>query len=212
MRILRAIVLPEPLLMRAGQLQLPERRTIGAQLVGHQQFRHKPLLSEKLAHQPQRRPGVAASVDEHVEDLAFVVDGTPEVHPACRRSEQPSRPGAIDRSGGDGAAAAARDQGGQISAPSAAPFHRRGQAHARPAVPRRLGSSEGQAEIQPDRVLDDLGREAMTAVGEPGHLAILPGTVLSRLRFRDSASGRALPGGCAGRGRACRRQSPRPSR
>ena len=50
MRILRAIVLPEPLFMRAGQMQLPERRIIGAQLVGHQQFRHKPLLSEKLAH------------------------------------------------------------------------------------------------------------------------------------------------------------------
>src|ERR1700720_2037120 len=68
MRILGAIVLAEPLLMRA-------------QLVGYQQFRHKPLLSEKLAHQPQRRPAVAATLDQHVKDLAFVVDGTPEVHP-----------------------------------------------------------------------------------------------------------------------------------
>ena len=34
--------------MRAGQLQLPERRAVGAQLVGYQQFRHKPLLSESL--------------------------------------------------------------------------------------------------------------------------------------------------------------------
>ena len=67
--------------MRAGQLQLPERRAVGAQLVGYQQFRRKPLLSEKLAHQPQRRPAVAAALDQHVEDLAFVVDGTPEVHP-----------------------------------------------------------------------------------------------------------------------------------
>ena len=62
MRILRAIVLPEPLLMRAGQLQLPKRRTIGAQLIGHQQFRHKPLLSEKpaLAATPPGRRGGAA--------------------------------------------------------------------------------------------------------------------------------------------------------
>jgi Bacterial extracellular solute-binding proteins, family 5 Middle len=29
----------------------------------------------------QRRPAVAATLDQHVEDLAFVVDGTPEVHP-----------------------------------------------------------------------------------------------------------------------------------
>jgi len=41
----------------------------------------KPLLSEKLAHQPQRRPAVAATLDQHVKDLAFVIDGTPEVHP-----------------------------------------------------------------------------------------------------------------------------------
>src|SRR5580704_10755691 len=72
MRILGAIVLPEPLFMRAGQLQLSERRAVGAQLVSYQQFRHKPLLSEKLAHQPQRRPAVAATLDQHVKDLAFV--------------------------------------------------------------------------------------------------------------------------------------------
>src|SRR5215813_531578 len=46
--------------------------------------RHKPLLSEKLAHQSQRRPAVAATLDQHVKDLAFVVDGTPEIHPLAR--------------------------------------------------------------------------------------------------------------------------------
>ena len=67
--------------MTGGQLQLPECRAVGPQLVGHQQFRYKPLLSEKLAHQPQRRPAVAATLDQHVEDFAFMVDGTPKVHP-----------------------------------------------------------------------------------------------------------------------------------
>jgi len=55
MRILRPIVVPEPLLVLTGQLEMPERRAIGAQLVGDQQFRGKPLLLEQLAHQPQRR-------------------------------------------------------------------------------------------------------------------------------------------------------------
>ena len=36
MRILDPIVFSETLLMRAGQLQLPERRTVGAQLVSYQ--------------------------------------------------------------------------------------------------------------------------------------------------------------------------------
>jgi len=81
MRVLRPIVLPKPLFVRARQSQAPERRSVGAQLVSHQQFRCKPLLSEKLAHQPERRPAVAAALHQHVEDLAFVVDGTPEIHP-----------------------------------------------------------------------------------------------------------------------------------
>ena len=67
--------------MRTGQSETPERRGVGAQLVGDQQFRGKPLLLEQLAHQPQRRPGVAPALNQHVEDLALVVDGTPEVHP-----------------------------------------------------------------------------------------------------------------------------------
>ena len=58
-----------------------ERRAVGAQLVSYQQFRRKPLLSEMLARQPQRRPGVPAALHQHVEDLAFVVNGTPEIHP-----------------------------------------------------------------------------------------------------------------------------------
>src|SRR6201993_3957288 len=81
MRVLRPIVLPKPLFVRTRQSQAPERRGVGAQLVSHQQLRCKPLLSEKLAHQPQRRPAVAATLDQHVEDLALVVDGTPQVHP-----------------------------------------------------------------------------------------------------------------------------------
>jgi len=39
------------------------------------------LLLEQLAHQPQRRPAVASVLNQHVEDLALVVDGPPEVHP-----------------------------------------------------------------------------------------------------------------------------------
>src|SRR3984893_5707199 len=84
MRVLRPIVLPKPLFVRTSQSQAPERRGVGAQLVSHQQFRCKPLLSEKLPHQPQRRSGISAALYQHVEDLAFVVNGTPEIHPLAR--------------------------------------------------------------------------------------------------------------------------------
>src|SRR6266852_6196772 len=58
MRIPGAIVLPEPLFVRAGQPQTPESRGVRAQL-GHQQLQDEALLLEQLAHQPQRRPAVA---------------------------------------------------------------------------------------------------------------------------------------------------------
>ena len=44
MRILRPIVLSEPLLMQTCQTETAQRRSVGAQLVGDQQFGSKPLL------------------------------------------------------------------------------------------------------------------------------------------------------------------------
>ena len=67
--------------MWASQSETPERRGVGAQLVGDQQFRREALLLEQLAHQPQRRPAIAPALDQHVQDLALVIDGAPEVHP-----------------------------------------------------------------------------------------------------------------------------------
>jgi hypothetical protein len=81
MRVFGSIVHPQPLLMRAGQAQMAERRCVGTQFVGDQQFGGEALLLEQLAHQPQRRPAVASALHQHVEDLALVVDGPPEVHP-----------------------------------------------------------------------------------------------------------------------------------
>ena len=45
MRIFGAIVLPQPLFVRAGQSQTPERGAVGAQLVGDQQLGVRSLAS-----------------------------------------------------------------------------------------------------------------------------------------------------------------------
>ena len=50
MGVLRTIVPSEAMLMRAGQAELPERSSIGAELVGNQQFWHETLFPEQLAH------------------------------------------------------------------------------------------------------------------------------------------------------------------
>jgi hypothetical protein len=48
MRILRAIVHPEPLLMTAGQMEIVEGSTVGAQLVGDYQPGCEALLLSSL--------------------------------------------------------------------------------------------------------------------------------------------------------------------
>ena len=81
MGVFGAIVFSEASIMRTAQTQLPESRTVGAQLVGNQQLRCEALLLKQLAHQPECRLRIAPTLNEHVEDLAFVVDRAPEIHP-----------------------------------------------------------------------------------------------------------------------------------
>ena len=75
---------------------------------------------------------------------------------------------------GDAGAAVARSRDRTL-VPSAAPFRRKCRA------PQFLdiAVAQGEAEIKPDRVLDDLGRGAMAAVAERSHADILPDTPLA---------------------------------
>jgi GAF domain-containing protein len=63
MRVFGSIVRPQPLLIRTVQSQTPERGGVRAQFIGDQQFRHEALLLEQLAHQPQRCPSVAPTLN-----------------------------------------------------------------------------------------------------------------------------------------------------
>jgi hypothetical protein len=44
-------------------------------------FGAKPCFLSNLRISRKRRPAVAAALDQHVEHLALVIDGTPEIHP-----------------------------------------------------------------------------------------------------------------------------------
>jgi len=69
------------------------------------------LLLEQLAHQPQRRPAVASALNQHVEDLALVVDGAPKIHPLASDPHHHLCPNAIGRSAeGDADAAVERSR------------------------------------------------------------------------------------------------------
>ena len=44
-------------------------------------FGVKPCFLRELTHQPECRPLVAPALNQHVENLALVINGAPQVHP-----------------------------------------------------------------------------------------------------------------------------------
>jgi len=79
MRILDAIVFPSPALMAALDPQIADRCAVSPQVVRDQSLGDEGVFLEKLAHQFQRGMLVSLGLDQHVEDLAFGVDGAPEI-------------------------------------------------------------------------------------------------------------------------------------
>src|SRR5271156_6262960 len=116
---------------------------------------------------------------QHVQDLALVIDGAPEVHPPTRDPhnhliKMPS----VTRA----------------RAPSPQPLRHRRSELQHPAADRFIGDLEptlgkeflhvavaqGEAEIEPDRVLDNRRRKAVAAIGEQGHAEMLSYPPFSR--------------------------------
>src|SRR5437763_11732312 len=63
---------------------MPEASARGAQLVGRHPRRRAAVFAEQLAHQLDRRRPVSTTLDQDLEDLALVIDGTPQVHVLAR--------------------------------------------------------------------------------------------------------------------------------
>ena len=53
------------------------------QVVGDQQVRNEGVFLQQLAHELQRGPLVAPGLDQHIEDLAFGVDGASQIDQAA---------------------------------------------------------------------------------------------------------------------------------
>jgi hypothetical protein len=73
--------------MVAGKPEMLEGCTVGAKLVGRHPRRREPLLAEQLAHQLDGRSPVSTTLDQDLKDLAFVVDGTPQIHVLARHPD-----------------------------------------------------------------------------------------------------------------------------
>jgi hypothetical protein len=73
MRILRSVIGPETPFVAATHAEMLQSRGIGAELVGDDHRRHRTLALQQLADQPDGRSPVASALDQHIQDLAFVV-------------------------------------------------------------------------------------------------------------------------------------------
>src|SRR5712671_4980343 len=145
--------------MRASQAKVPERRSVGAKLVGRQRFRRETLSPEQLAHQPERRPPVAPALNQHIENLALMVDSAPKVQvlagdPDHHLVQMPS----VAR-----AAAAlpqfARDYRAELQNPAPHRLVRDIEPTLRQEI-LHVAVAQCEAEIEPNRVLDDRRRKA----------------------------------------------------
>jgi len=57
---------------------------VGAQLVGRHPRRREALFAEQLAHELDGRRPVSTTLDQNLEDLALVVNRTPQIHALAR--------------------------------------------------------------------------------------------------------------------------------
>src|SRR6202030_1019428 len=110
--------------------------------------------------------------------LALIIHGTPEIRPLAGDAhhhlvQMPAiaRPRAT-------LAQPSRDRGTELQHPSPHRF----VGDVEPSFGQQfldIAVAQGEAEIEPDRVLDDLGRESMAAVAERAHADILSDTPLA---------------------------------
>ncbi len=82
MRSFDPVILPLRLVMPGVETQITKRCRVGSPFVGDDSSRCETMLLQELAHQLERGTLVPPRLDEDIKHLAFLIDGTPQIHPA----------------------------------------------------------------------------------------------------------------------------------
>ena len=64
----------------AGKANVTESGIVRAITISDDRRGHEPVVLQQLAHQAQCCVLVAPGLNENVEDLAFIINGTPQIH------------------------------------------------------------------------------------------------------------------------------------
>jgi len=170
-RVLGPVVQSPMLPVLDARQHLSQRRPVAGEFVRNQHARHKRKPLEQLPQEFHGCPRIAPPLDQDVEDVAVLVDGPPEgVLDAVDRDEDLVQVPLIART-----RATSAQRVGIRLAEFLAPLPDRlvGDDHA-PLSQQffDVAVAEGEAEVQPDRVADDCGREAMALVAGRGRTFI----------------------------------------
>ena len=168
MRILRSVVAPSAAFMAFCDSKIPGCSSIRSEVICDQLVRGKAIFLQQLAHQFERRPLVPPGLDQHIKNFALGVNGSPEIDQATidleiDLVEMPDgvrlRPAFTQVS---------RDHGSKMVHPAT---HRLIGNHDSAFRQQILDVAEAQGEpdIKPDRLLDNLGRETVAAKADLGH-------------------------------------------
>src|SRR5208337_1878468 len=163
-----SVVLPSPPFVPAFDPEVPGRGAVRSQVVGDQSLRNEGIPLQKLAHQFQRGVLVSLGLDQHIEDLAFGVDRPPKVnHSAVDFQidlvEVPSRMRLQTTLSQVGC-----DHRSEMVHPT--PNGLVGHSHS--ALRQQIfdvTQAEGEPEVEPNRLLNDLRRETIPAVADFRH-------------------------------------------
>ena len=169
--------------MSVRQAKLTQCGAIGPQAVGNDRLGADALVLQKAAQELQRGGGVAPLLDQHIEHNTLVVDGSPQVHappadPHDHLVEVPAR-------GGQGVRApqVARDHRPELDRPAVNGF----VADLYPAGCHQLldvTQAQAEAEVEPHRLADHLGWEAVALVRDGLHVWT-PAASPAPARLRD---------------------------
>src|SRR5512139_1253100 len=168
MRVFSPVVAPSAAPVVLLDAEVAGSGAIRPQVVGNQQVWNEAVLLQQLAHDLQRSMFVAPGLDQHIEDLAFGVDGAPQIDKAAidLQVDLIKMPGAMRP--GPAFAQVRGDQRPEMVHPTPDGLVGKPNAAFRQQV-FDVAQAQGEPKVEPDRLMDDLRREAIPHVADLVH-------------------------------------------
>src|SRR5882724_1224065 len=168
MRILRSVVVPSTTFMAFCDSKITGCSSIGSEVICDQLVGDKAIFLQQLAHQFERRPLVPPGLDQHIKNFALGIDGPPKVDQATIDLEIDF----VEMPDGmrlrPAFAKISRDLGSKMVHPAAHSFIGNHDSAFRQQI-LNVTAAQGEPDIKPDRLLDNLGREAVAAIVDLCH-------------------------------------------